>query len=289
MNHFSRSISLSVLLVIALVTGHAADTAPLASVLQSAVDKHLVAGTVVLVADKDRVLDVEAAGYSNLDAKTAMKPDAMFWIASMSKSYTGVALMMLVDEGKVKLDDPVEKYLPEFKDQMVEEDGIERHPPAHPITVQGQKIPEPLLDNFGGGVATDIVNHYAQPAGGLYATAGDVGRLCQMLLNGGTWHGRRYLSEEAIKTLSANQAGNVPVNPAEGYGVGCFVKIKNNEGPEVGSYGHRGARRTVMWVDPKNQLVMVAMIQRWDMTGEQQNEFYGSVFKAMVEKFGRKQ
>ena len=417
MARLSQSLVAAGLLAITSAINHAADSAPLAPVLQSAVDKHLVAGTVVLVANKDRVLDLEAAGYSGLDAKTPMKPDAMFWIASMSKSYTGVALMMLVDEGKVKLDDPVEKYLPEFQGQLVEEDGIERHPPKHPITVreimdhtsgvavpqdpafknvhnlkdivavigklplrrepgtkfeynncgintggriievvsgisyldfmqqrlftplemkdttffpteeqasrlastakftesktdledvrslmrknltqavidkltQGQKIPEPLLDNFGGGVTTDIVNHYGQPAGGLYATAGDVGRLCQMLLNGGTWHGRRYLSEEAIKTLSSNQTGDVSVNPVEGYGIGCFVKIKNNEGPEVGSYGHRGARRTVMWVDPKNQLVMVAMIQRWDMTGEQQNEFYGSVFKAMVEKFGRKQ
>ncbi len=45
-----------------------------------------------------------------------MKTDSIFWIASQSKPITATALMILVDEGKVKLDDPVEKYLPEFKD-----------------------------------------------------------------------------------------------------------------------------------------------------------------------------
>jgi CubicO group peptidase (beta-lactamase class C family) len=413
MNLTIRFVSLFACSIIALATTRAADPAPLAAVLQNAVDKHLVAGTVVLVADKERVLDLEAAGYARLSAKTPLKTDSLFWIASMSKSFTGTALMMLVDEGKVRLDDPVEKYLPEFQGQMVEEDGIERHPPNHPITVReimdhtsgvavpqdpafknahglkeivatigklplrrepgtkyeynncgintggriievvsgipyadfmqqrlltplglkdttffpsekqaarlaysakfnedktglvdvdlgktltpafldkfahGQKIPQPLLDNFGGGIIPEQVEHYAQPAGGLYSTASDVGRFCQMLLNGGQWQGRRYLSEDAVKTMSSKQTGDVVVNPNEAYGVGWSVKIKDDEGPAPGSFGHRGARRTVMWIDPTHQLVTVAMLQRWDMSGEQQKEFYGSVFRAAVEKFGK--
>ena len=47
-----------------------------------------------------------------------MANNAMFWIASQSKPVTATALMILVDEGKVKLDDPIEKYLPEFRGQM---------------------------------------------------------------------------------------------------------------------------------------------------------------------------
>ena len=82
-------------------------------------DKHLVPGAVVLVADKDRVLEVSTAGEADMVAHQPMPENAMFWIASMSKSLTGTALMMLVDEGKVSLDDPVEKYLPEFKGQQV--------------------------------------------------------------------------------------------------------------------------------------------------------------------------
>ena len=109
---------------------------PFAPMLQSLVDRHVVAGVLVLVADKDKMLDVEAAGFSSLEKKRPVRTDALFWIASMTKSMTGTALMMLVDEGKLSLDDPVEKYLPEFKGQMVEQEGIEMHPPQHPITVR---------------------------------------------------------------------------------------------------------------------------------------------------------
>jgi CubicO group peptidase (beta-lactamase class C family) len=52
-----------------------------------------------------------------------LKTDALFRIASMSKPITSVAIMMLVDEGKVKLDDPVSKYIPEFADQKVKVKG----------------------------------------------------------------------------------------------------------------------------------------------------------------------
>ncbi|HEY0306714.1 MAG TPA: serine hydrolase domain-containing protein, partial [Acidobacteriaceae bacterium] len=92
---------------------------PIAGILQSSVDDHVVAGAVVLVANKDKAIDIEAVGYADLAARTPMRTNNEFWIASMSKAMTGSALMMLVDEGKVKLDDPVEKYLPEFKGQMV--------------------------------------------------------------------------------------------------------------------------------------------------------------------------
>lgn len=88
---------------------------PLKPVLQSFVEQNIAPGVVALVANKDRVIAVEKAGYASLTNKTPMREDAVFWIASMSKSLTGAALMMLVDEGKVSLDDAVEKFLPEFK------------------------------------------------------------------------------------------------------------------------------------------------------------------------------
>ena len=115
---------------------HGESAGPLQPVLQSIVDKHIAPGVVVLVANKDKVLDLEAAGYASLANKLPMRKDAVFWIASMSKSLTGAALMMLVDEGKVSLDDPVDKFLPEFKGQQVKDaDGI-LHAPKHPITVR---------------------------------------------------------------------------------------------------------------------------------------------------------
>ncbi len=94
----------------------------------------------MLVASKDKVLGLEAVGYSNIAAKKAMRTDALFWIASQSKPMTATALMMLVGEGKVKLEDPVEKYLPEFKGQMVameqDQDYVLLKKPVRPITVR---------------------------------------------------------------------------------------------------------------------------------------------------------
>jgi len=112
----------------------------LTAALQPFVDNHTLAGAVVLVSSPNRVLALEAVGYADIAAKRPMRTDALFWIASQSKPMTSAALMMLVDEGKVKLDDPVEKYLPEFKGQwlIVETDAehllLKR--PEHPITVR---------------------------------------------------------------------------------------------------------------------------------------------------------
>jgi CubicO group peptidase (beta-lactamase class C family) len=107
--------------------------------LQPFVNNHSLAGAVVLVADKDKVLALETAGFADVGAKKPMPTDAVFWIASQSKPITATALMMLVDEGKVRLDDPVEKYLPEFKDLVVEvvkdKEKI-RTKPRHAITVR---------------------------------------------------------------------------------------------------------------------------------------------------------
>ena len=85
----------------------------LAAALKPFVDRGTLAGAVVLVAARDKVPALEAVGYSDVAAKTPMPTDALFWIASQSKPVTAAALMILVDEGKVKLDDPVAKYIPE--------------------------------------------------------------------------------------------------------------------------------------------------------------------------------
>lgn len=97
------------------VTKAAAPPVSPAAALQPFVDKHSLAGAVVLVADKDKIVALEATGFADVDAKTPMKTDALFWIASQSKPMTAAAVMLLVDEGKLKLDEPVETYLPELK------------------------------------------------------------------------------------------------------------------------------------------------------------------------------
>ncbi len=389
-------------------------TGPLAPVLQSLVDKCIASGVVGLVADKEKVLDLEAAGCASLVTKTPMRKDSVFWIASMTKTITATALMMLVNEGKVKIDDPVEKYLPEFKGQVVAgNDKTPAHPPQRPITLtdilthtsglvlandktlkreyslaahvadiatkplrqepgtkfeynncgintagrivevvsgisyfdfvqrrlfdplgmkdttfwpteeqaarlartsrraedkksleeihhdknltpalieklgRGVKVPAPVLADMGMGMLPNYAHHYGEPSGGLFSTADDMGRFCRMLLNGGVLEGRRFLSEPAVREMTSIHTGSVPVNPQEAWGLGWSIKIRDDEGPAVGSYGHRGARRTAMWVDPKHGLVLVILVERFDMTGAEQKEFYGSFMKAAIEKFGR--
>jgi len=114
--------------------------ATVAASVQPFVDRQELVGAVMLVADKDKVLSVEAVGSADLAARKPMQTDSMFWIASQSKPITAAALMMLVDEGKVRVDDPVEKHLPEFHGQMVVAEKDDEHVllrrPQHPITVK---------------------------------------------------------------------------------------------------------------------------------------------------------
>lgn len=104
--------------------------------LQHLVDENVMAGAVMLVGDKDKVFAVEAVGYSDLATKRPLKTDDLFWIASMSKSITAAALLMLVDDGKVKLNDPVEQYIPEFKPLKVAKADKTLVFPSHPITLR---------------------------------------------------------------------------------------------------------------------------------------------------------
>ena len=133
-----RLLCLSLLLITSVVLGEP----PVSSttVLKPFVDKLELAGAVALVADKDNVLSVEAIGFANIESGKPMHADSLFWIASQSKGMTAVAVMMLVDEGKISLDDPVEKYLPEFKGQMVvvekDDDHVLLRKPTHPITIR---------------------------------------------------------------------------------------------------------------------------------------------------------
>ncbi len=117
--------------------GEAASATP-GVLLQPYVDHHTLAGAVTLVATSARVLSFETVGWADLAAQAPMRGDTLFWIASMSKPLTATALMMLVDEGKVQLDDPVETYLPEFAGQQLEADAehLQARAPAHAPTLR---------------------------------------------------------------------------------------------------------------------------------------------------------
>jgi CubicO group peptidase (beta-lactamase class C family) len=182
MNHFIRPALIAALVAaLPLWSNHllAEDKPPkkISEALQPFVDGRVLAGAVTTVASRDKILDVSCVGYADVAAKREMTPDSLFWIASMSKPITSAALMMLVDEGKVKVDDPVEKYLPEFKGQLViAEKGDDGHvllrKPKHPILVRNilshtsgldfhSPIETPTLDLFP--LETRVRSYAAMP------------------------------------------------------------------------------------------------------------------------------
>lgn len=82
--------------------------------MQQCIDQHEIAGAVTLVLGRDAFLHFSAVGQADLATGAPMKEDTIFWIASMSKLVTASAVMMLSDEGKLSVEDPVAKYLPEL-------------------------------------------------------------------------------------------------------------------------------------------------------------------------------
>jgi CubicO group peptidase (beta-lactamase class C family) len=325
--------------------------------LQPFVDRGTLAGAVTLVADREKVLSLDAVGFADIAAKSPLLVDALFWIASQSKPITAAGLMILVDQGMVSLDGPVEKYLPEFKGQWLAVEEDKEHvllkKPAHPITVREvlshtsgmpfqSSMEQPTLDglslrdavrsyaltplkfepgtkyqysNAGINTAGRIIEVVSRmpyeefmdkrlfgplgmkdttfwpnaeqlkrlakayrpdakrtgleettigqlryplndrkrqpmPAGGLFSTASDVGRFCQMILSGGVYNGKRYLSKAAVEQMTTKQTGDAI---KEDYGLGWSTG--------GGTFGHGGAYSTGMTIDPKRGLITVFMVQ----------------------------
>jgi CubicO group peptidase (beta-lactamase class C family) len=99
-------------------TGSGLDPSRLATIrphLQALVDNQTIPGAVALVSRHGRVALVEAVGWRDVENKKPMEAGSIFQIMSMTKNFTGVAVMMLADEGKIDLRQPVEHYLPEFR------------------------------------------------------------------------------------------------------------------------------------------------------------------------------
>lgn len=88
--------------------------------LQPYLDQFKLAGYIAIVADKTgKVHYKNVAGYTDAEVKKSISEDNVFWIASMTKMFAGASIMMLVDEGKLSLDDPASKYIPQLKNWMV--------------------------------------------------------------------------------------------------------------------------------------------------------------------------
>ena len=125
MTHTSRSTVLAGTILAMSLTARAQTPTPAGATpsrldlvsqrMQEFVNAGEIAGAVTLVARADQTVHLDATGWADIAAKTPMQADTIFWIASMTKPITAAAVLMLQDEGKLAIDDPATKYLPELR------------------------------------------------------------------------------------------------------------------------------------------------------------------------------
>ncbi len=344
--------------------------------MQQFVDTRQLPGAVTMIVHRGNVAHLEAVGMANLESRTPMRTDTIFQIMSMTKPFTGVGIAMLMEEGKLSLTDPVERHLPEFRNQwMVESRDSDTRMtlkrPARKITIldlmthtsgMAGFMPEGITDfmrtmdrplseavaayaqvplqfepgtrwmysNMGIDTLGRIIEicsgksyedflaerlfqplgmkdsffypmkestqkreriamvyrrtedglvrsgseilggdpakyregaRYPGPSFGLFSTAEDLALFSQMMLNGGTLNGRRYLSADTVKLMTTLQNGHMEPsghNAGQGYGLTWTVakdaRFSIIHRP-VGTFGHGGAFGTDYWIDPEHQLV----------------------------------
>jgi len=109
--------------------------------MQPYFDSHKLAGVIGIVASRDgTVVSRNLIGHADVEAGKPISEDNFFWVASMTKMFTGASIMMLVDEGKVRLDDPVTKFLPQLDRWRVIAENDSDHtllkPVARPVTIR---------------------------------------------------------------------------------------------------------------------------------------------------------
>lgn len=358
----------------------------LTDTLKADIAKGTIPGAVLLISRQGKIAHFEAMGSLDPEKKTPMSKDGIFRIYSMTKPIVTVAAMMLFEDGKLGLNDPVAKYIPAFKDVKVGEekpgpDGkatLELVASKRAMTVQdlmrhtsgltygffgtgevkkayleaglgagdpdnaafieqlarlplfaqpgtmweysyatdvlgrvvevvtgkplSQALRDMLLDPLG---MTDTSFYVTEPArqarlaepfasdrtfgpgtqfseprvarklesggGGMVGTAIDYARFLQMLINGGTLDGRRYLGPRTIAYMTSDHMGDVirrgpndALGPGYRFGLGLGVRTDAGLAPYAGSGGDYywgGAGGTYFWVDPKEQMFVVYMMQ----------------------------
>ena len=173
--HFTKfnAFLLAVLIVIGVSTANAdieqGRLDAIAADLQGRVDAGKLSGVVAMVTKDGEIQMNQAFGYQNVEDKVPMSTDTIFRIFSMTKPVTGTALMILYDEGKFQLSDPVEKHLPQLAGMTVfksqNEDGsFETEPANHAMTIRE------LMSHTGGLLYTPPLSR--GPVAAAYSKAG---------------------------------------------------------------------------------------------------------------------
>src|SRR5713101_10108672 len=363
-----------------------------------------IPGAVILVQQHGHPVYFESFGVRDVASQLPMTADSIFRLYSMSKPVTSVAAMMLVEDGKLRLDDPVSKYIPDFADVKV---GVERRgepalalePLNRPITIEDllrhtsgltygfygdsavrklyansdlfkgdfdnaefaerlAKLPlaeqpgtlwdyghstdvlgrvievvsgqllfqferERLLDPLGmtdtafyvadaakrpriaepmpddrfvtpvAGIRDPMLPRRWESSGaGMVGTIGDYARFAQMLLNGGTFEGRRYLKPETIALMTSDHIGPETKiardyfyfpGPTSGFGLGFAVRTSTppNTSWPLGEYRWDGIAGTFFFIDPKDDMFVIFMVQTPSQRGRIQLELKTLIYEAL--------
>jgi CubicO group peptidase (beta-lactamase class C family) len=366
-----------------------------------------IPGAILLLQQHGKPVYYENFGVRDVATDLSMSADTIFRLYSMSKPVTSVMAMMLVEEGKLKLDDPVSKYIPAFAGMKVgvekkAEDGkvaLVLEPVNRPVTIKdllrhtsglpygyhgGGMVCElyaeanlfnsnlgnadfvakiatlPLVEQPGMvwdyGYSTDVlgrvveviagktllqfekerlldplgmtetaffvadpakfpriaepmpedrninpttqVRDIRQPAkwesggGGMVGTVGDYARFAQMLLNGGTYDGRRYLKPETIALMASDHIGpetkiardqNYYPGGSSGFGLGFAVRTSVPPGTSwpLGEYRWDGVGGTFFFIDPEDDLFGIFMVQTPSQRGRIQLALKTLIYQAM--------
>jgi CubicO group peptidase (beta-lactamase class C family) len=357
--------------------------ARLDAAMKKMVDDKQVAGLVTLLERHGKVVDYNAHGQLDVRKPDQLQKDSIFRIYSMSKPVTGVAMMMLYEEGKWQINDPVSRYIPEFArlkvytgrnedgtpkledarrsmtmrelmthtaglgyvlsannpvDKMIIDgkilnadaplqamiDGLAKTPLlAQPgtrwsysiaVDVQGylvekfsgmpfgefarKRIFEPLgMKDTGFYVPKEKIARLAQVhtgaganlavdpnrpdatvvplgpsgGGGLYSTAMDYARFCEMLLEGGQFNGVRLLAPHTVEMMRTNYVNPDPLKtmpPGTGWGMDFQILTDSaaaGDPAPTGAYSWFGIAGTWFWIDPSNDLAFVGMVSHQNL------------------------
>ena len=369
-----------------------------------------IPGAVILIQQHGHPVYFESFGVRDVESRRPMTPDTIFRLYSMSKPITSVAAMMLVEDGKLALDDPVAKYIPAFAAVNVgvetpDENGKPRlalEPLKRPITIEdlmrhtsgitygfyGDSMVRKLYANSGlfdgdidnavfvdrlarlplaeqpgvrwdYGHSTDVLGRVIEvisgqslfqfekqrllsplgmtetaffvadaaqrpriaeplPGGwfdrpvagikdstlprawesggaGMVGTIGDYARFAQMLLNGGTLEGRRYLKPETIALMVSDHIGpdthithDELYFPGEtsGFGLGFAVRIAvpADTSWALGEYRWDGVAGTFFFVDPRDDMFAIFMVQAPSESGRIQQALRTLIYQALVSR-----
>jgi len=366
-----------------------------------------IPGAVVLIQQHGHPVYFENFGVRDVATQLPMTPDTIFRLYSMSKPITSVAVMTLVEEGKLRLDDAVSKYLPAFADvkvgvQKSDENGkpaLALEPVNRPITIEDlmrhtsgltygfygesearrlyaeadlfnrdtdnaefveriaklplaeqpgtlwdyghstdvlgrvievvsgkslfgfekerlldplgmtetafyvadqakrPRIAEPMPDDRSVSVVTSLGDpmmprRWESGGAGMVGTIGDYARFAQMLLNGGTFEGRRYLKPETIALMTSDHIGPETKiahdylyfpGATSGFGLGFAVRTSTppNTSWPLGEYRWDGVAGTFFFVDPKDDMFVIFMVQTPSQRGRLQLELKTLIYEAL--------